>query len=122
VSIYVRKLFDAALADWPGVTLEDQWEARIAKVGGKVFCLLSDAAPYRVVFKCGETSFDLLTELDGIGQAAYFAKRMWVSVGESSPLTDEELLAYISRSYAMVAKGLTRKVRAGLGIPDDLRI
>ena len=122
MSIYVRKLFDEALGGWPGVTLEDQWEARIAKVGGKVFCLLSDAAPFRIVFKCGDTSFDLLAELDGITQAAYFAKRMWVSVEETSPLSDEELLAYIRRSYAMIAKGLTRKLRTELGIPDDLGI
>jgi len=119
VSLFERKSFDEALAGWPGVALEDLWERRVAKVGGKVFCLLSDDAPYRITLKCGETSFDLLTELEGISQAAYFAKRMWVSIEEPSPLTDEELLAYARRSYALVAKGLTRKLRAELGIPDD---
>ncbi len=122
VSLFDRTSFDRALADWPGVMLEDLWERRVAKVGGKVFCLLSDDAPHRITFKCGETSFDLLTELEGISQAAYFAKRMWVSVEEPSPLTEAELAAYIRRSYAMVAKGLTRKLRTELGIAEDLGI
>lgn len=119
MSLYTKKGFDAALA-WPGVTMEDQWDSHIAKVGGKVFCLLSDNAPLRLVFKCGETSFDLLTELERVAQAPYFAKRMWVEVREGSPLTEEELMAYIRRSYALVAKGLTRKLRSELGIADDV--
>lgn len=122
MNVFVRTSFDKALAGWPGVTLEDLWERRVAKVGGKVFCLLSDDTPYCITFKCGEASFDLLTELEGIGQAAYFAKRMWVSVAEPSPLTEKELAAYIQRSYALVATGLTRKRRSELGIPDDLGI
>lgn len=122
VSVYVRTEFDSVLLAWPGVTVEDLWEARIAKVGGKVFALLSDSAPHRIVFKCGETAFDLLTELDGISQAPYFAKRNWVQVYDGSPLSNDELTAYMRRSYAMVAKGLTRKLRAELGVADDLGI
>lgn len=122
VSVYIRTEFDSVLLAWPGVTVEDLWEARIAKVGGKVFCLLSDDTPHRVVFKCGEASFDLLTELEGISQAPYFAKRNWVQVYEGSPLSNDELTAYMRRSYAMVARGLTRKLRAELGIADDLGI
>ena len=117
MSLYQRHGFDAALSVLPGVTFVDQWDARIAKVGGKVFCLLSDAAPYRLVFKCGEESFDILTALDGVEQAAYFAKRQWVSVSEGSELSEADLLAYAGRSHALVAKGLTKKLRVELGIP-----
>jgi predicted DNA-binding protein (MmcQ/YjbR family) len=116
LSLFDRAEFDARLGALPGVTLVDQWDARIAKVGGKVFCLLSDQAPLRLVFKSGETSFDILTALDGVGQAAYFAKRQWVSVQQSSPLSDDDLSAYIGRSHALVAAGLTKKLRAELGI------
>lgn len=119
MSLYRRSGFDAALAALPGVTFVDQWEARIAKVGGKVFCLLSDAAPHRLVFKCGEGSFDILTALDGVEQAAYFAKRQWVSVTQGSELSEDDLVAYATRSHALIAKGLTRKLRAELGIPDE---
>ncbi|MCP8885353.1 MmcQ/YjbR family DNA-binding protein [Devosia sp. XJ19-1] len=116
MSLYLRDGFDAGLAALPGVTFVDQWEAHIAKVGGKVFCLLSDAAPHRLVFKCGEDSFDILTSLDGVAQAAYFAKRKWVSVEAGSELREADLLAYITRSHGLVAAGLTKKLRVELGI------
>lgn len=115
MSLFDRAEFDAQLGALAGVTFVDQWGARVAKVGGKVFCLLSDQAPLQLVFKCGEASFDILAALDGVGQAAYFAKRQWVSVRQSSPL-DDDLPAYISRSHALVAAGLTKKLRAELGI------
>ena len=117
MSLFLRDGFDAALSALPGVSFVDQWEAHVAKVGGKVFCLLSDSAPHRLVFKCGEESFDILTALDGVTQAAYFAKRQWVSVSEGSELSEADLLAYAGRSHALVAKGLTKKLRVELGIP-----
>lgn len=116
MNLFERAQFDGELAQFPGVTFVDQWEAHVAKVGSKVFCLLSDKVPLRLVFKCGEDSFDILAALEGVGQAAYFAKRQWVSVTEGSPLSASDLLAYIERSHALVAKGLTKKVRVELGI------
>ncbi|MHA6300327.1 MmcQ/YjbR family DNA-binding protein [Devosia sp. CAU 1758] len=116
MSLYDKGSFDRSLGALPGVTFVDQWDAHIAKVGGKLFCLLSDKAPHQLVFKCGEESFDILTALDGVEQAAYFAKRQWVSVTEGSELSEADLLAYAGRSHALIAKGLTRKLRAELGI------
>ena len=116
MTLFERPEFDRQLGALPGVTFVDQWEARVAKVGGKVFCLLSDQAPLRLVFKSGEASFDILTALEGVEQAAYFAKRQWVSVTAEAPLSADDLLAYIGRSHALVAAGLTRKARAELGI------
>lgn len=116
MTLFSRETFDGLEAALPGVSLQDQWDARVAKVGGKVFCLLSDDAPHRLVFKCGEDSFDILTALDGVSQAAYFAKRQWVAVTEGSALPEADLRAYIERSHALVAAGLTKKVRAELGI------
>lgn len=116
MTLFDRAEFDRDLGALPGVTFVDQWDARVAKVGGKVFCLLSDQAPLRLVFKSGEASFDILTALDGIEQASYFAKRQWVSVAEAAPLSADDLLAYVGRSHALVAAGLTKKARAELGI------
>jgi predicted DNA-binding protein (MmcQ/YjbR family) len=116
LTLFDRAEFDRGLGALPGVTFVDQWEARVAKVGGKVFCLLSDEAPRRLVLKSGEASFDILTALDGVEQAAYFAKRQWVSIAEGAPLSAEELWAYIGRSHGLVAAGLTKKARAELGI------
>ena len=116
MSLFTQAGFDETLGQLPGVTFVDQWDAHVAKVGGKVFCLLSDAAPLRLVFKCGEQSFDILTALEGVAQASYFAKRQWVSVTQASPLGDNDLSAYMARSHALVAAGLTKKLRAELGI------
>jgi predicted DNA-binding protein (MmcQ/YjbR family) len=116
VSLFERDDFDRLLGQLPGVTLVDQWDARIAKVGGKVFCLLSDEEPLRLVFKCGEGSFDILTALGGVSQAAYFAKRQWVAVQREAPLSQDDLMAYVTRSHGLIAAGLTRKLRAELGI------
>jgi len=110
--------FDAFVSTLPGVTLTDQWDARVAKVGGKVFALLGAAGwgGGRIVFKCGEDSFEILTAIDGVDQAPYFAKRQWVSVAETADLTADELRAYILRSHGLVARGLTKKLRQELGI------
>lgn len=116
MSLFVRDGFDAALVQLPGVAFVDQWDARVAKVGGKVFCLLTDYEPRCIVFKCSEESFDILTSLDGVTQARYFAKRKWVSAEADSPLGEDDLRAYAARSHALVAVGLTKKLRAELGV------
>lgn len=109
--------FDAFVQSLAGTSLVDQWESRVAKVGGKVFTLLNGTgAEARIVVKVTEESFEILTALEGIGQAPYFAKRMWVSISERAPLSGEELHHYITRSHALVAGGLTKKLRTELGI------
>jgi predicted DNA-binding protein (MmcQ/YjbR family) len=90
-------------------------DGHVAKVGGKVFALIGDTGT-PIVFKVSEISFDGLTTLEGVRQAAYFAKRAWVSVDKGAPLTDAELKAYIKASHGMIAAKLTRKLRADLGL------
>lgn len=117
MSLFDQAEFDGFVTDLAGTTLVDQWESRVAKVGDKVFTLLNDSdGEARITVKCAEESFEILTALDGIGQAPYFAKRKWVSIGRSAPLSDEELRIYLRRSYDLVAVGLTKKRRAELGI------
>lgn len=116
MGLFEREDFDRQLSKLPAATFHDQWEARVAKVGGKVFCLLSDHAPLRLVFKVSEESFDILTALEGGAQPPYFAKRKWVEIAQGAPLSDADLFAYIQRSHATVAAGLTRKLRTELGL------
>lgn len=112
--------FDGFCNAMPGVTFVDQWDSHVAKVGGKVFAVLGQKDNWRLVLRCSEHSFEILTDLHGIGQAPYFAKRRWVSINEDAPLSAEELEHYLRRSYELVAAGLTKKLRAELGIilPD----
>lgn len=117
--LFDQKQYEGFLGKKPGVTFVDQWESRVAKVGGKVFSLLTtgmrDDRP-RIVFKVSEESFEILTSVDGIAQAPYFAKRQWVSVSDAADLPDKDLRTYVDRSYRIIAKGLTKKLRAELGI------
>lgn len=117
MTIFDSHDFDARVSRFAGTTLHDQWGARIAKVADKVFTLLDITSEVpRIVVKCSEESFEILTALEGIVQAPYFAKRKWISISKTSPLTPDELETYIERSYALVAANLTRKVRTELCI------
>lgn len=117
MSLFGQPEFDAFALSLPGVTVVDQWECRVAKVGGKVFMLLGHLNEGgRISFKCGEDSFEILTSIDGIVQAPYFAKRQWVAVSGTADFPDRDLRAYLSRSYTLVAAGLTKKLRLELGI------
>ena len=116
MSFFERSSFDATLTAWPGVSFVDQWDSHVAKVGDKVFAVLGQRDNWRLVLKCTEESFEILTSLEGIAQAPYFAKRKWISISEHSPLEQEELEHYIRRSYQLVAAGLTKKLRMELGI------
>lgn len=119
MTLFDRKTFDRVLGQWPGVRFVDQWDSHVAKVGDKVFAVLGDREDWRLVVKCSEESFEILTSLEGIGQAPYFAKRKWVSIADHSPLEQEELEHYARRSYELVAAGLTKKLRGELGIVID---
>lgn len=114
MSLYERDGFTRYLTTLPAVTLHEQWEALVGKVGGKVFCLLGDSSG-DIVFKVGEIAFDGLTELEGIAQAAYFAKRQWVRVSPGA-LEDALIEGYVRESHRLVADKLTRKLKAELGL------
>ena len=113
--LHTRSGFDQFVSRLAGTSLVDQWDSHVAKVGGKVFALLSDGDA-ALVCKVEALSFDGLVELAGIGQAPYFARGRWVRVVPGA--LDEALLdAYLERSYLLVTAGLTRKARLELGIP-----
>lgn len=114
MSLHERTAFTAFVTALPGATLSEQWEALVGKVGGKVFCLLGDVGG-EIVFKVSEIGFDGLVELEGIGQAAYFAKRQWVRVAPGA-LDDDLLAGYIRAAHAIIAGKLTRKLRTELGL------
>ena len=121
MSLFKQAQFDAFAGKHPGVTFVDQWGSRVAKVGGKVFTLLHSPGndDANIVFKVSEETFEILTAMEGIAQAPYFAKRQWVSVSEKADLPDKDLRTYVERSYRLVAKGLTKKLRTELGIDID---
>lgn len=116
MSLFTTKGFDAFVKELPGTTFVDQWNSHVAKVGDKAFALLGDGEDAHIVVKCTEESFEILTALEGIGQAPYFAKRKWVEIHASSPLSQDEIEHYVTRSFELVSAGLTKKLRQELGI------
>ena len=97
-----------------------QWGGIAFKVEEKVFLFASSEADTveKIVFKCTPEEFDQLTELDGIAQAAYFAKRHWVSVEDLLALPGDELQRRIRRSYDLVVAKLPKKVQATLAAAE----
>ena len=103
----------------PHTTVVKQWgECLVFKVAGKMFLLLAlDGETIEgVIFKCTPDEFDELTEIDGITQAPYCAKRHWVRVGDLAALPPAELDRRIRRSYDHVVAKLTKKLRTQLGL------
>lgn len=115
MSLFTKKGFDAFVKKLAGTSFVDQWDSHVAKVGDKAFALLGDDEA-RIIVKCSEGSFEILTALDAICQAPYFAKRKWVEIGSGAPLSQDEVAHYMTRSYELVAAGLTKKLRTELGI------
>lgn len=107
----------------PHATWVKQWgECLVFKVAEKMFLIIAlDAETIEgVVFKCTPEEFDELTEIDGVIQAPYCAKRHWVRVGDLAALSAAELERRIRRSYDLVVAKLPKKTQARLrSVPDD---
>jgi predicted DNA-binding protein (MmcQ/YjbR family) len=117
MSLFTRDGFSAFVEALPGTSLVDQWDSCVAKVGDKVFALLTDSERH-LAFKVSEESFEILTALEGVAQAPYFAKRKWVRVSPETELSGADVEEYAMRSYRAVSGSLTRKLRRELGIED----
>jgi len=100
-----------------------QWGgADVWKVGPRVFaiCGWSDGRD-TFTFKASEIAWAVLRDRPGIRPAPYLASRglKWLQVHGQPGLNDADLRDQIAASYRMVAKGLTRRQRAELGIGAD---
>ena len=100
----------------PHTTVVNQWGGLVFKVAEKMFLLivLDGETIRRVIFKCTPEEFDELTEIDGIIQAPYCAKRLWASVDDLGALPAAELERRIRRSYDLVVAKLPKKIQASL--------
>ena len=103
----------------PGATFDIKWGAdRIYSVGGKMFAgagALGDRAP-GYGFMASDVAFEALIEQGLAVPAPYAARFKWVQLTASDALSDAELTAYLAQAHALVAAGLSRKLRTSLGI------
>jgi predicted DNA-binding protein (MmcQ/YjbR family) len=101
----------------PETSVVIQWgEHLVFKVAGKMFLITSQdpSVLEGLTVKCTPEEFDELTEIDGITQAPYCAKRHWVKIADPSVLPEKQLLARVRRSYDLVVAKLPKKVQARL--------
>lgn len=118
MSLFTRTGFERYVSGLPAATFHEQWDSLVAKVGGKVFCLFSpiDAKGGTIAFKCSEMTFEILSSIDGAGQAPYFAKRQWIAIVPDTEIAEDELKAYLSEAHRTIASKLTKKLQAELGL------
>ncbi len=108
------------LLSLPGAELSIKWgDDHIFVVGGKMFAGMGPKKTNRgISFKADEMSFEILTKKRGITPSKYLARAHWVTLDTLSRLPDKQLKAYLARAHAIVAAGLSKKLRASLGIAD----
>ncbi|MBK9990814.1 MAG: MmcQ/YjbR family DNA-binding protein [Verrucomicrobia bacterium] len=111
----LERLKSFALAQ-PETKVVSQWGGLVFKVVEKMFfmIMLDGDTISGVIFKCTPEEFAELVEIDGIGQAPYFAKRMWVRVEDLAALPEPELNNRIRASYDLVVAKLPKKIQATL--------
>lgn len=112
--------YNAFCSAMPATTYVVQWGgAHVWKVGGKVFVIASlqkDVPAFS--FKVSHIAYEMLQEQEGLRPAPYLASRgmKWIQHYAEPGLSDAELKDYIRESYALVAQGLTKKLRLELGL------
>ena len=105
----------------PHTTEQIQWGNHLLfKIGGKMYAITSvDDPSGKITFKVPEEEFDDLVEREGIGQAAYLAKRKWISIENEATMPRAELRQRLTRSYELVKSGLPKKAQTELSIPNS---
>jgi predicted DNA-binding protein (MmcQ/YjbR family) len=121
-----RKTIMRRCRSFPGVTEEQPWgpEENVYKVGGKGFVFMGlTGEPPSITLKMDPRDVEPLRALypGTVTVPAYLTRGGWNSVTVDGTVPDDELIAWIRRSYEIVAAGLTRKARADLGIELPLR-
>ena len=65
-------------------------------------------------------AFEMMKTAPGLRPAPYLASRglTWLQRFNATSLSDDELCAYLGKSHALVAAGLTRAARRALGLAE----
>ncbi|WP_373236042.1 MmcQ/YjbR family DNA-binding protein [Cohaesibacter celericrescens] len=96
---------------------EDQLEGRSenqsknASIGGE-----AEVHSPRISFKCSDLAYELLPEQHGIIPAPYLARAKWVQINNPNAMSEQDLKLHLDAAYEIIAKKLTKKVRAELGV------
>jgi predicted DNA-binding protein (MmcQ/YjbR family) len=113
--------YNAFCGSLPAAHRVVQWgDAEVWKVGGKVFAIgrLQGSGEMAVSFKCSPMAFEILAEQPGLTPAPYLASRgmKWIQWLSPESMPDGALRDYLAESHRLVAAGLTKRMRAELGL------
>jgi len=115
-----REEFDAYCGSFKGTTHVVQWgNASVWKIGGKIFAVYSvwgQGDGGKISFKCSDLGYEVLKEQPGLVPAPYLARAKWIQVTEPDAMSNQDLRANIAAAYEIIARKLTRAIRAELGI------
>jgi predicted DNA-binding protein (MmcQ/YjbR family) len=112
--------FNAFCGSLKGTTHVVQWGgSHVWKVGGKVFAVGGWAVDQEsFLFKVSDIAYEFLSEQPGLRPAPYLAARSmkWIQHYGEPGLSDADLKDYFRESYDLVARRLTKKKLAELGL------
>ena len=84
----------------------------VFKVGGKMFALTSFAKPLSVNLKCDpEQAVELRERYEEVQPGYHMSKKHWNTVNFEGRIPVKELKQMVDRSYDLVVKGLSSKLR-----------
>lgn len=119
-----RDEFNAFCASLPATSHVVQWGgADVWKVAGKVFAIGGWAEGRDAfTFKVTDIAFAVLQDQPGIRPAPYMASRglKWLQQHAAPGLPDAELREHLMLSWLLVARGLPKKTRGALALPDSI--
>lgn len=115
-----REEFDQFCATLKSTINVIQWgNSSVWKIGGKIFAICShwgEGKHQKIGFKCSDLSYQILIEQPGIIPGPYLARAKWIQLTTDDAMNDEDIRAYITTAYEIIASKLTKKIRAELGI------
>ena len=98
---------------------EHKWKIDyVYTIGAKMFAIVftDRNGESHVSFKVDDDLFLQYADRPGFIPAPYLARAMWVQVKDLKKISDAELKALLRRSYDLVSRKLTKKLRAELGL------
>lgn len=111
--------FVALAESFPGAALEYPFgpESRVYKVGGKMFCTISEDPPHRAYLKAEPDVIDEQRAVfpEAVDRAPSMHERHWHRVAIAK-VPEFELEDWLEHSHRLVVAGLTRKTREQLGL------
>ena len=116
-----REMLETELSAFPGATFGYPFDAttRVYKVGGKMFALVDDVAePLAIALKCDpEIAVELRQEYPDVVVPGYHLnKRHWNTVTPNQTVEDDDLRDWLTHSYELVYRSLTRDTRAKITV------